>query len=65
MKKELTNALINADMNNKDIVEINKDLMMQIHGGAKSSGYINSISGECNSSGKSCREALEDTIKGF
>lgn len=59
-----TNQLIEnwkqADM--KDVIGasvINKDMMAEIQGG---SGYVKTLSGECNTSGKSCIKVVKETI---
>ena len=39
---------------------LNEELMSQIAGGKPGTGYIKTISGECNSSGKSCGEIVRD-----
>lgn len=59
-----TNQLIEnwkqADM--KDVIGasvINKDMMAEIQGGT---GYVKTLSGECNTSGKSCLKTLKDAV---
>ncbi len=59
-----TNQLIEnwkqADM--KDVIGasvINKDMMVEIQGGA---GYVNTLSGECNTSGKSCIKVIKEAV---
>lgn len=50
-----------AEMNNViGKSSINKDMMAEIQGGG--SGYINTISGECNSTHTSCWKTLKDAI---
>ncbi|NLT04548.1 MAG: hypothetical protein GXY09_11880 [Bacteroidales bacterium] len=59
-----TNQLIEnwkqADM--KDVIGasvISKDMMAEIQGGA---GYVKTLSGECNTSGKSCIKSLKEAV---
>lgn len=40
---------------------INKEMMTEIQGGIRI-GYVQTLSGECNSSGTSCWQALKDAI---
>jgi len=39
---------------------INKEMMAEIQGG---SGHVKTISGECNTSGKSCWKALKEAVE--
>lgn len=60
MKKTLLNALKNADaeLSAMGQVKIDSEVMSHISGGGyDSSGAYCTISGECNSSGNSCRGA--------
>ncbi|KFF22700.1 hypothetical protein [Chryseobacterium sp. JM1] len=41
---------------------LNKEILTHVKGGAAGSGYINTVSGECNSSGRSCWKALKDLL---
>jgi len=59
---EMIKAWKNAETTEKNPVSVNEELITQIHGGAGSSGYVCSVSGECNSSGRSCWDALRDLI---
>lgn len=59
-----TNQLIEhwkqADM--KDVIGaavIDKDMMAEIQGGT---GYVKTLSGECNTSGKSCIKTLQEAV---
>ena len=60
-KKSLIDAwkMAEQDLSRKHPVEVNEQLMSQIHGGSNSSGHICTISGECNDSGESCGEILD------
>ncbi len=46
---------------------LNNELMSQIAGGKQKpgSGYIRTISGECNTSGKSCSGSLQTVVEGI
>lgn len=60
MKKNLVDALKNADeeLSSSGQVKIDSEVMSHISGGGyDSSGAYCTISGECNSSGRSCRGA--------
>ncbi len=54
--KSMIEAWKNAEneMNEKNPVIVYKEMMNQITGGGNSAGWVCTISGECNSSGKSC-----------
>lgn len=39
---------------------INKEMMAEVQGGG--SGYLKTLSGDCNTSGKSCWTVLKDTF---
>lgn len=41
---------------------INKEMMAEIQGGQ---GYVKTLSGECNTSGKSCIKALRKAVNSF
>lgn len=43
-------------------VSINEEMMMQVVGGGKSAGMVCTISGECNSSGKSCSKTARELL---
>lgn len=57
-----------ANFENKNQVEVNESLMTKIVGGKNSAGYVCSLSGECNNSGDSCWDWVDDVadvIKGI
>ena len=66
MNKNLQSALMNAEFEamKKDQILINHELMSQVCGG-KSAGYVCSLSGECNTSGRSCGDSLKQVVNGI
>ncbi len=64
MRRNLQKALKDAEFEamKNDQIAINHELMSQVCGG-KSAGYICSISGECNSSGKSCGSSAKKALE--
>ena len=46
--------------NDENGVNVNEDLLRSIQGGGDSAGYVCTVSGECNGTGKSCQ-----TIEGW
>ncbi len=56
MIKAWKNAEVETNENNSAVV--NEELIGQIHGGNDSSGWVCTVSGECNDSGRSCWDII-------
>jgi len=63
--KQLIESWKNADATQQsdspaNHVDVNETAMSEITGGVNSAGYVCTLSGECNGTGKSCWDILKD-----